>query len=119
MGHTIVKVKVLNPSDTSRKLETEMIVDAGSILTWVHASKLSEIGITRKGEKEFRTIEGNVIRRSTGIGVIEYGGVEGAAEVVFADEKDAQVLGVTALEGLGFLVDPVTNELRHSSLFAL
>ena len=119
MGLTNVRVTIVNPADESRMKETEMIVDTGSILTWVSEASLTEIGITRKWEKEFRTIEGHLVRRSTGIGIIRYKGVEGAVELVFGAAKDAQVLGITALEGLGFLVDPVTDELRHSSLLAL
>jgi len=32
--------------------------------------------------------------------------------VVFGEENDTQVLGVTALEELGMQVDPVTGELK-------
>jgi predicted aspartyl protease len=34
--------------------------------------------------------------------------------VVFAEERDNEVLGLHALEGLGLEVDPVTRELRES-----
>ena len=34
--------------------------------------------------------------------------------VVFAEEKDYEVLGLHALEGLGLEVDPVTRQLRES-----
>jgi len=34
--------------------------------------------------------------------------------VVFAKEKDAEVLGVDALEGLGLEIDPITRQLRKS-----
>src|SRR5207245_2359143 len=98
---------------------TDVTVDTGSILTWVSGSTLSEVGITPRWEKEFRTIEGRVIRRTTGIAIIRHDGVEGAVEVVFGKDKDAQVLGVTALEGLGYQVDPVTNKLLRSNLLAL
>ena len=34
--------------------------------------------------------------------------------MVFAEERDNEVLGLHALEGLGLEVDPVTRELRES-----
>jgi len=45
--------------------------------------------------------------------VIRYGEYEGDVEVVFAEDGDAQVLGVTALETLGLEVDPLTGTLRY------
>jgi len=119
MGVTAVKVTLINPSDETRNMQTDMIVDTGSILTWLKGTKLSELGIRPRWKKEFRTIEGKLISRATGLAVIRYDGSEGAAEVVFGEDTDADVLGVTALEGLGYQVDPVSNQLRRSSLLAL
>ncbi len=40
--------------------------------------------------------------------------------MVFAEERDNEVLGLHALEGLGLEVDPETRELRESeSILAL
>ncbi len=103
----------------SRKTIIELIVDTGSILTWVRADRLQEAGLKSRREKEFRTIEGRIIRRKTGPATIRYDGAEADVEVVFGGKNDAEVLGVTALESLGFQVDPITKELRRSSLLAL
>ncbi len=40
---------------------------------------------------------------------IEIDGNEADVEVVFAEESDAQVLGVIALESLGYVVNPLTG----------
>jgi predicted aspartyl protease len=108
-----------NPNDPARTTDTDLIVDTESILTWLSESKLEGIGVKPKREKTFRTIEGRVIPRSTSGVTIRYGGIEADIEVVFAKETDAEVLGVTALESLGYQVDPVSNELHQSSLIAL
>lgn len=50
---------------------------------------------------------------------IRYEDYEGDVEVVFAEEGDAQVLGVTALEILGLEVDPVTGKLKYVGHLAL
>ena len=99
--------------------EVELIIDTGSILTWVKSDFLEALGKKPRREKEFRTIEGKVIRRKTGPATIRYDEVEADVEVVFGEETDAEVLGVTALESLGLQVDPVTLELRRSSLLAV
>ncbi len=119
MGLTSVTVAISNPVKPSKSIDTELIVDTGSILTWIAGEKLSKIGMKPRREKEFRTIEGRIIRRSTGPATLKYDGSEADVEVVFAKKGDAEVLGVTALEGLGYRVDPVTLRLEHVSLLAL
>jgi aspartyl protease family protein len=57
--------------------------------------------------------------RKSGSATIRVDGAEADVEVVFGEEDDAEVLGVTALESLGLQVDPVTLKLRPSSLLAL
>jgi len=119
MGLTRVNITIVNPSDQTRLSNVELIVDTGSVLTWVRRSHLDEIGAKPQRTKEFRTIEGGLIRRPTGPLLVRYDGTESDIEVVFAEDGDGEVLGVTALESLGYQVDPVTNELHRSSLLAL
>jgi predicted aspartyl protease len=119
MGLTRVSVTLVNPTDQVRLSNVELIVDTGSILTWVGGRRLEDIGVKPRREKEFRTIEGRLIRRRTGPAVIRYNSAEADIEVVFGESGDAEVLGVTALESMGYQVDPVTKELRRSSLLAL
>ena len=116
MGITKASVTVLGDSAHS---EVELIVDTGSILTWVRSDRLKSIGAKPRREKEFRTIEGKIIRRKTGPATVRYDGVEADVEVVFGEESDAEVLGVTALGSLGLQIDPVTLKLNRSSLLAL
>ncbi len=102
-----------------KESEVELIVDTGSILTWVKRGTLQKIGVKPRWEKEFRTIEGRIIKRKTGLIAIRHDGAEAGIEVVFGDRGDAEVLGVTALEGLGMEVDPVTRVLKRTSLLAI
>lgn len=116
MGITKASVTVIGESQSA---QLELIVDTGSILTWIKSDSLTALGNKAKREKEFRTIEGKTIRRRTGPATIKYDGVEADVEVVFGEETDAEVLGVTALESLGLQIDPVTLKLHRSSLLAL
>ena len=44
---------------------------------------------------------------------MSYDGVEAGVTVVFGDEGDPAVMGVTALESLGYDVDPTAGELHR------
>ncbi len=116
MGVTRTTVTLLG---RTKRTKVELIVDTGSILTWVRSDRLRDIGSKPRREKDFRTVEGRILRRKTGPATIRYDGAEADVEVVFGEDADAEVLGVTALESLGYQVDPVTTQLRRSSLLAL
>ncbi|RLE54262.1 MAG: hypothetical protein DRJ40_11370 [Thermoprotei archaeon] len=117
MGLTAVHVKVKNPW-TGAFREIELIVDTGSLLTWIRGEVLDQLGIQRRRRRKIKTISGQVIERWTGLATIEYEGHEADVEVVFAEESDAQVLGVIALENLGYRVNPVTGKLEYIGYIA-
>ena len=114
MGHTIASVRLYNPRDQSKCLELELLVDTGSTYTWIKRGRLEKLGIKPMSRRRFRTIEGKIIERDVGEAVIECLGRKATTIVVFAEEKDYEVLGLHALEGLGLKVDPVTRQLRES-----
>jgi len=116
VGITGATVRIIGGSG---KTSLEVIADAGSILTMVKRKRLEGIGAKPSREKNFRAIDGRIVRRNTGPATIQYDGIEADIEVVFGREGDAEVLGVTALDGLGFQVDPITKELRRSCLLTL
>lgn len=113
MGHTYVKVVVHNP-DLSRCTEVELLVDTGSTYTWIPQEKLNELGVKPVTARRFATIDGRRLERSIGEASIELMGERATSMVVFAQEKDAKVLGVHALEGLGLEVDPNTKAVRKA-----
>ena len=120
MGHTTALVRVCNPQDRARCLDLELIVDMGSMYTWIRRERLESIGVRPSGTRRFRTIEGRTVEREVGEVVIEYLGERATRVVVFAERDDVEVMGVEALEGLGLEVDPVARQLRKSgSMLAL
>ena len=112
MGYTLAKVNVYNPKDELLKEEFELLVDTGSTYTWIRRGKLTKLGIKSMGR--LRCIDNRIIERDVGEAVIECLGRRAASIVVFAEEKDNEVLGLHALEGLGLEVDPVTRKLRET-----
>jgi Predicted aspartyl protease len=120
MGHATTTVKICNPQDSKKCLETGLIVDTGSTYTWVRREKLEAIGIRPSKIRKFRTIEGKTIEREAGEAIIECLGERATSIIVFAEKDDVEVMGVVTLESLALEIDPVTKQLRKSeSLLAL
>jgi len=119
VGLTYVKIKASSLMKPELTTELELLVDTGSMLTWMPRKALDALGVKPRGFREFKTIEGKLIKRETGVVVVEYNGLEAVSEVVFAEEKDGSVMGVTTLESLGFRVNPITGKLEYIGLLAV
>lgn len=115
MGHKKVKVKIYGENGKSEKVE--LLVDTGSTYSWINKKTLKKLKIEpfEKGHK-FKIIEGNIIKRGVGEAIIELMERKVTTIVVFAEEKDSEVLGVYALEGLRLEFDPLSLELRKSEI---
>jgi predicted aspartyl protease len=117
MGLTYSTVRLSGASGKSR--DFRLLVDTGSVFTWIDGAALRELGVTPKTEKKrFRTIEGREILRDVGEAVLELDGESATSIVVFAEEGDAAVLGAYSLEGLGFEVDLTSQKLNKLEAFA-
>jgi predicted aspartyl protease len=106
-----------NPADPARRRSVELLVDTGAVYSIIPSSILRDLGVAAKARKTFRTADGRSIERLFGDASFVYDGEEGISRVIFGEAEDASVLGVHALEALGLQVDPVTGELRPSTLF--
>ncbi len=117
IGEVYAQVTVRGPRARRRK---RLLVDTGSTYTWLRSSLLHELGVKPFAEDSFETIDGSEARRSIGEALVEYEGDIRTTIVVFAGEREAQVLGLYALEGLGLEVDPRGRRLRRrAKLLAL
>jgi predicted aspartyl protease len=50
---------------------------------------------------------------------MSYGGVARDVTVIFGDEDDPPIMGVTALEVMGYEVDPVAGKLKRVEMLLL
>ena len=120
MGHITARIRLYNPYEMSRSLDLELLVDTDSTYTWIKRDRLEGLDIKPMTRWRFRTIEGRVIEREIGEAVVECLGERATTIVVFAEDRDAEVLGIYSLEGLRLEVDPVTRQLRKvEALLAL
>ena len=111
MGTVYVNVNLSNPARPGIASEdVRVLVDTGATLSVFPASLLDKLGIERIGQRRFRGF-GGVVTREIGSANMHYDGVTAGVTVVFGDEGDPAIMGVTALETLGYHIDPVAEEL--------
>lgn len=109
MGETFAEVKLIA---NNRVVKKKLLVDTGSTYSWIKSSILKRLGVKPIREGKFEAIEGKFISRE--IGEIKIECMDNVAHtiVVFATNKDSEVLGLHALEGLALEVDPVSGKLK-------
>lgn len=113
MGATRVLVTVRNPADLSRSWEGRFLVDTGAAESVVPASALAAIGISPRVRREYELADGS--RQEFGIAAAELelmGEIVGGP-VVFGPEAAEPLLGCTALESAGLVVDPRSQTLKR------
>ncbi len=118
MGFVHVDVELSNPTDPRQFESIELLVDTGATLSVVPAPVLERLGVRPLGCRDFKGF-GGVVRRQTGNVTMAYDGAAAGITVVFGEPDDPPILGVTALESLGYRVDPVTGELHPTEMLLL
>ena len=78
----------------------------------VPAPVLDRLGIRHLDTQEFRLADGTKVTRRKGVAVFRYGERVGGADVIFGEDGDSNLMGATALESLGLVLDPLRRELR-------
>jgi len=111
MGLFNVRVTLRNFAQPDRHRDLDLMVDTGSLFTWVAAPILDEMGIAPAETRQFRTITGSMVERRVGYAIVVWNGRSGPIFVVFGEPGDMAVLGVTALESLTVTADPIEKTL--------
>ena len=119
MGYIRLPVKVSNPDDRSKYVDINLLVDTGAVFTLVSKQTLQGIGIKPVEEMEFVSISNQKLKREVGTAYIEVEGKRWLTSIIFGEEGDVEVLGVTTLEQLGLQVDPVSGTVKPLPLYLL
>jgi len=77
------------------------------------ADKLEEIGVVKEGKMSYELADGTVKEYSYGLVRIEFMGEITAGRVIFGELDSEPILGVTALESVGIIVDPTTKTFKR------
>jgi len=113
MGMTHVTVTIRNPADPDRSWEELFLVDTGATDCLVPAKHLHAIGIVPFGTRKYELADGSEVTLDIGAARIDFMGDKTAGVVIFGADDTEPILGVTALESVGIVVDPKNQQLKR------
>lgn len=113
MGLTKVTTKLTNLQNPTTAYEAVFLVDNGATDSMAPAEELERIGVPRKGRMAYELADGTVKEYPFGLVQIEFMGEITAGRVIFGDAGCEPLLGVTALESVGIMVDPTNMTLKR------
>ena len=113
MGTTRVTVTLKELGTRQVAYRADFVVDTGATDCVVPASSLRRSGVTPVEKMTYQLADGSLHSYDVGLVQIEFMGSITAGRVVFGAEDIEPILGVTALESVGVIVDPVRKELRR------
>ena len=111
MGLTRVDAEVANPLHTDRKVTLSFLVDSGAAYTVIPSAVLESLGIEPVKERTFILANGQPVKRRIGEARITFRGETATCVVMFGEEGDSTLLGVTTLENLGLIFDPIRQKI--------
>lgn len=116
MGLTNVKLVIKNIGQPAKMAEGEFLVDSGSLYTVVPVRMVKELGLQPTSEETFSLADATTTKRKIGNAMINFRGKEVPSIVVLGEEGDHPLLGVTTLEMMGLIFDPLKQKLRKGLL---
>ncbi len=113
MGLTKVTTKIIGLQAPQGSYETIFLVDTGATDSMAPANELEKIGVLKEGKMSYELADGTVKEYPYGLVRIEFMGEITAGRIIFGEPDSEPLLGVTALESVGIMVDPVNKTLKR------
>jgi len=113
MGLTKVTTKLTSLQGSNGSFEALLLVDTGATDSMAPADELEKIGVNKEGKTSYELADGTLKEYDYGLVRIEFMGEVTAGRVVFGNPGTEPLLGVTALESVGIMVDPVNKTLER------
>jgi predicted aspartyl protease len=122
LGHTYVKATFHNPLDyveyvqgkrgleDVRRVDLEALVDTGATFPALPIDKVEEIGLPIIGEEEAEVAAGRE-RVKLALGVTQIEERTAGSYIMVRPKGTTPLIGVVALEQMGYRVDPTTGKL--------
>jgi clan AA aspartic protease len=111
MGLTHVEVRIGNLG-SDNLYDAEFLVDTGAVESMAPASELKRVGIKPVGKRTYELASGELREYEYGLAELRFMDEITSTDIIFGPEKTEPILGVLALEGAGFIVDPKNQTLR-------
>lgn len=112
MPLTSIQLRIPNPATPEKVIRHKFLVDSGATYSVVPRALLKRLRISPHSKRRFLLANGDALEREMGDATFEYQGSRGAAPVIFGEPGDASLAGITTLEALGLMLDPLRRELR-------
>src|SRR5947209_4527700 len=119
MGLTYVATKITNLAKNGKAYEGKFLVDSGAIVCMVPAEHLHALGIQPEGKDLYELANGEPVEYEFGFARVSFNGYETVCKVIFGPPESEPLLGVTALESVGMVLDPVSKTLKKSPTMPL
>jgi clan AA aspartic protease len=113
MGIIHVTVALRATPRSRKQYEALFLVDSGATDTMAPASGLVKAGIRRRGRMAYELADGSTVEYDFGLAEIEFMGEITAGRVIFGPDRCEPILGITALESVGIVIDPASQRLKR------
>lgn len=113
MGLAKVTTKISPFGNGKRFYEAVFLVDTGATDSMIPAPELEKIGLKKEGKMAYELANGQIKEYPYGLARIEFMGETTAGRVIFGEQGCEPLLGVTALESVGIIVDPANKTLKR------
>ncbi len=111
MGLTHVAVKIGNLG-SKNLYDAKFLVDTGAVESMAPASELRRVGIEPVGKRTYELASGELREYEYGLAELRFMDEITSTDIIFGPEDIEPILGVIALEGAGFIVDPKNQTIR-------
>ena len=119
MGMFEVQIRIANLEKPELPAELSLVVDPGATLSWIPRQILQGLGIEPLSRLPFSPADGRDLQRDSGGVLLNIDGRQALVPVAIGESGESALLGATALETLGMIVDPVEKKLIPCNLLAL
>lgn len=113
MGLTKVTTRLTSIDSPGPPYEALFLVDTGATDSMAPADELEKAGVRKEGRMSYELADGTVKEYPFGLVRIEFMGETTAGRVIFGEPGAEPILGVTALESVGIMVDPANKTLKR------
>jgi clan AA aspartic protease len=114
-----VQIRIANLERPERSAELSLVADTGATVSWIPRHILQSLGIEPLSRLPFSLADGRSLQRDIGGVLLIIDEHRAPVPVAFGEAGENALLGATALETLGMVVDPVEKELIPRNLLAL
>ena len=119
MGLVYAVADVTHIMGGEEKYSMPFLVDTGATDTIIPSKELERLGIKRESKRNYELADGRIATYDVGYALLCINGEKVVANVVFGEEKSEPLLGVTALDSAGFIVDPIRQILKKTAAIPL